>query len=195
MKFKILGLAAIFLVVLSAVAGFSYFIDYYKASKSSEDSAEENGEENTGSQEDAGAPLPFTDESSESILEVVEEKIEDSPHNLGNVEHLDNFNLDTDDLTETSAVTKFKTYKDVDKSRNIAVVDDQGIKAGEVISAEYEDDEIQKINFSVLPSLHQREEQVTFSLPYDDVKFIETAEGYEIRLTPGQTKELAQALY
>ena len=195
MKLKILGLAVIFLLVFSAVAGFSYFIDYYKSSDSSEDSPAEENAESAEAQPDETDSLPLTDESSESLLEVVEEKIEDSPHNLDNVDHLDNFNLDTDDLTETTPTTNFKSYNDLDKSRNIIVVDDQGIKAGEVISADYQGDEIQEINFTVLPSLHQREEQVTFSLPYDSARFFETENGYEIRLTTEQTKELAQALY
>jgi len=106
---------------------------------------------------------------------MAEEKVEDKPdYNYSSIE-------------DTNYVSLRNLYDG-------QLIDFEGNVTGQIDAVIYENAEAQNVYFTLRATLAQALGARTFALPFDEVNIIESADGYDIKLTKEQTLALAQHL-
>lgn len=126
----------------------------------------------------------------------IEDGLDDSPHNLKNVEQLDDLNLNNVETYVEPTEEEPKTLKEELTERfDGKILDFEGNVAGDVRAVTYKDGELEKFRFALAPSLTPPGEPRHYSVQKDKVKIVEEDGAFFIQLSAEQTRALAEALY
>lgn len=140
------------------------------------------------------------------------EGLEDNPHNLKNVERIDDFNLDkamagdpifmnnikpaAGELAASSAAAAMSQSEDRYTRFDGKILDYEGNISGDIAAIEYDDGKAKRFKFVLDSDLAPDAKQRHFMIPSDEVKIVQSDTGaFFIQLDKKQTQALAAQLY
>lgn len=128
-----------------------------------------------------------------------EDGLEKSPHNLSNVEYLDNLNLDSPHAEHPIILPHSNKLNsrlhDFETHFNGKILDYEGRVAGDISAIKYDDGEIKSFNFILNQALTPADKDRRYTIPEDEVKVVQDGDIFFIQLNKEQTQALAKILY
>jgi sporulation protein YlmC with PRC-barrel domain len=138
-------------------------------------------------------------ETSSSEQGLVSKNIFDSPLNLDNMEHLDDFNLDKKQLLISAEPGSIFAGDDlntkINNLKNSYILNDQGKIIGFVDKINFNENSSETLVFSLRKSLVPEDAPRTFELPANNVNVVKYNDKIYIQLTKTQTEALVDIIY
>jgi hypothetical protein len=128
----------------------------------------------------------------------IKDGAEDSPHNLDNVGHLDNLDLDggsAGPLVMPDVEPARSQRESFESMFDGKILDYQGRVAGDIAAMRYDDGEIQNFIFILKETLTPEDETRRYTVPEDEVKVVQDGDMFFVQLNKEQTDALAAELY
>lgn len=136
-----------------------------------------------------------------ALFSGAEDGLEENPHNLENVDNLDQFNIDNTGIEidpvilasqlkpQSGNLKQYESYFDG------KILDDRGNVAGDISAIKYDDGEIKSFNFILKTALTPADAARRYTISEDEVKVVNKDDLLFIQLNKAQTQALAKELY